>query len=131
MRACRDNFLHARNLREAAALHTQLARALACAPADGPLAPLAAALAAAGQALGSPQGIGLQKTLEPPGGLPSPPPPMVAHRLRRAIAAGWADQIARRVHSAEYVAARQGGDGATDTGGKRRAVRYRAQARAP
>ena len=32
-------------------------------------------------------------TLEPPGGLPSPPPPMVAHRLRRAVAAGWADQV--------------------------------------
>ena len=40
-------------------------------------------------------------------------------------------QIARRVHSAEYVAARQGSGGAADSGGKRRAVRYRAQARTP
>lgn len=93
VRACRDNSLHARNLREAAALHMQLTRALACAPADGPLAPLAAAVAAAGQALGDPHGSGVQGTLEPPGGLPSPLPPMVAHRLRRAIAAGWADQV--------------------------------------
>ncbi|KAK9834861.1 hypothetical protein WJX81_004510 [Elliptochloris bilobata] len=124
---CRDHYLHARNLCEAASLHTQLARALARAAADGPLAPVAAAMAAAAQALGNSQGSGINEILEPPGGLP-PPPAAVLQRLRRAIAAGWADQVARRVHSAEYLATRQGTVDAGEGSGKRRAVRYCAQA---
>jgi hypothetical protein len=38
-------------------------------------------------------------------GAPLPPPPAeVEGALRRALAAGWCDQVARRVRSAGYVA---------------------------
>lgn len=94
--AGRDNWLHARNLREAAALHAQLARALAGAAPDGPLALLAAAVAAArghrGGPAGGPGDPPAWECLAPAGGLP-PPPAAVAERLRRAVAAGWADQV--------------------------------------
>jgi ATP-dependent RNA helicase DHX37/DHR1 len=103
---CRRSFLHFKNLREAAALHRQLARALeaqaGAAPGNGAAAPPRLSAAA----------------LAPAGGLP-PPPPGVAEALRRALAAGWADQVARRVRSLDHIRA-QGGQGS-----RSRAVRYR------
>jgi ATP-dependent RNA helicase DHX37/DHR1 len=97
----RANFLHFRNLREAAALRRQLARVLGAAAAG--LAPAGAAAALA----------------VPPA---APPPRGALAPLARALAAGWADQVARRVRSAEHVA---GAGGAAAARGRGRAVRYR------
>jgi ATP-dependent RNA helicase DHX37/DHR1 len=97
----RANFLHFRNLREAAALRRQLARVLGAAAAGLAPAGAAAALAA------------------PPA---APPPRGALAPLARALAAGWADQVARRVRSAEHVA---GAGGAAAARGRGRAVRYR------
>ncbi|GLC69391.1 hypothetical protein PLESTF_000824800 [Pleodorina starrii] len=116
------HFLHARNLREAADLHRQLLRVLAmqqvgasplaaAAPAAAAAATLVEELAAAAKELAA--------SLALPGAVPPPPlaaaagagtdvssllPERVAVVLRRALAAGWADQVARRVRSAEYLA---------------------------
>ncbi|GBF90232.1 ATP-dependent RNA helicase [Raphidocelis subcapitata] len=109
---CRQSFLHARHLKEMSALRRQLMRTLqqqqqhrrTSDPAAAALqAQLAAAVAAAGDA---------------PGPLP-PPPAEVEGALRRALAAGWCDQIARRVRSAAYVARLM-----AEGGRKRHAVRY-------
>lgn len=97
---CRRHFLHFRNLREAAALHKQLARTLEAqqarqarqaqqaASGEGGPSPAPPALAAAGLAGGA--------------ALP-PPPPGVLEALRKALAAGWADQVARRIRSIDYL----------------------------
>jgi hypothetical protein len=69
-------------------LRQQLAQAVA---ADPSLQPLLEALQQQPQLL---SGAG-----------PLPPPsPAVCDVLRRALAVGWCDQVARRVRSAEYVA---------------------------
>ena len=85
---CRRNFLHFKNLREAAALHKQLARTLEAQQARQPAGAGVPALAAAGLAGGGP--------------LP-PPPPALQQALRQALAAGWADQVARRIRSIDYL----------------------------
>jgi ATP-dependent RNA helicase DHX37/DHR1 len=100
---CRRNFLHFRNLREAAALYKQLARTLevqqvgaarrAAAGSNGNDTPTAPAPAALVLTVGGLSG----------GGPLPPPPPAVLEVLRRALAAGWADQIARRIRSLEYI----------------------------
>ncbi len=87
---CRQQRLHARNLREAAALHRQLLRALAH----------------------SDLGIALQQSQQQL----AAPSQTVTLALRRGIAAGWADRIARRVRSAPELPR------------ERRAVRYQAHA---
>jgi hypothetical protein len=66
---CREHYLHAKNLREAAALHLQLLRQLA----GSPILP----------------GIALPKG---PAALDSPSQKVLL-LLQRAIAAGWADQV--------------------------------------
>ncbi|KAK9814452.1 hypothetical protein WJX72_006123 [[Myrmecia] bisecta] len=103
---CRDHFLHARNLREMAALRAQLARIVAqqlAATAGGPEAGLPSLKVDARE---------LAKAL-------APPPQKLVKQLQRAIAAGWADQVARRVRSTEHVAS------AAEKAGGKRAVRYR------
>jgi ATP-dependent RNA helicase DHX37/DHR1 len=99
---CRDNFLHARHLKEMSALRRQLMRTLqqqqvhrrTTDPAAAALqAQLAAAVAAAADA-------GAGDAAAP---LPAPGPE-VEGALRRALAAGWCDQVAKRVRSAGYVA---------------------------
>lgn len=90
---CRRNFLHFRNLREAAALHKQLARQLEAQGARqrGSSAAAPALALATGSAAG-----------------PLPPPaPAVMEQLRRALAAGWADQVARRIRSIDYLRAQE------------------------
>lgn len=125
---CKDNYLHARNLREAADLTRQLARCLAAAPTSRaaalpsasttssgkPAVNLAAELAAVA---GAAKGQALHKALaaRQGGRLPT----ALCDLLRRALAVGWADQVARRVRSAEHVKRQL----ATPTG-KRHAVRY-------
>lgn len=98
---CRRNFLHFRNLREAAALHKQLARTLEsqrarqarqAASSDGSAAAAPPSLAVAGLAGGA--------------ALP-PPPPGVLEALRKALAAGWADQVARRIRSIDYLRSKE------------------------
>ncbi len=72
---CREHFLAARSLKEAAALAAQLQRIVASQLQHaGPLA--AAAVAVAGKRLPM-----------------QPASPKVNLRLRRALAAGWADQV--------------------------------------
>lgn len=134
----RDNFLHGRNLREMADLHRQLARCLATAQTS-PL--FAAASAAADDAPsgsgsgGAPRAADLAALLAAAAGgraghgapllsavAASPAlPSRVAVALRRALAAGWSDQVARRVRSAEHVSKQQEQDAAR---GGRQAVRY-------
>ncbi|KAI8463435.1 MAG: P-loop containing nucleoside triphosphate hydrolase protein [Monoraphidium minutum] len=109
---CRDNYLAARQLKEMSALRRQLMGALKQQQHRAPRAAAAAALharlaAAAAAAAGGPSG-------------PLPPPPQeVEDALRRAVAAGWCDQVARRVRSAEYAARLS-----AEEGRKRHAVRY-------
>lgn len=64
-----------------------------------PLDPAAAALQARLSAAVSAAAAGLD-----PAAPLQPPPQEVEDALRRAVAAGWCDQVARRVRSAEYVA---------------------------
>ncbi|KAL4857499.1 ATP-dependent RNA helicase DEAH13 [Chlorella vulgaris] len=116
---CRSNFLHFRNLKEASALHKQLARMLQAQQAQRqqqqqqqqPPAPGAAPEAAR-------PGLALQGLDASSGGLP-PPPPLVLEALRRALAAGWADQVSRRIRSLDYL------KGQEREGRRSRAVRYR------
>jgi ATP-dependent RNA helicase DHX37/DHR1 len=114
---CRSNFLHFRNLKEASALHKQLARMLQAQQQQRqqqqqqPPAPGAAPEAA-------PPGLALQGLDASSGGLP-PPPPLVLEALRRALAAGWADQVSRRIRSLDYL------KGQEREGRRSRAVRYR------
>ena len=137
-------------------LHRQLARSLASVqlkqlratlrqqnPHKGELQPkgsgggdspseLASALVAAAAAAGGKDGGGsgeamLSAVSERP--LPSS---RVLGCLRRALAAGWADQVARRMRSAEWVSRMVAGAGAAggvggggeEEGGSRHAVRY-------
>lgn len=93
---CRDNFLHFRNLREAAALRKQLSK-----------------LIVTQQQV---KEVTFALSLTAP---PSPPPVVALEALRRALAAGWCDQVARRVRSVEHIKSR------TSDGKKGRAVRYR------
>ena len=95
---CRANHLLFKNLREAAALRKQLSRIVASQPSN------------------SEQFAALLHDAPP-----SPPPPAALEALRRAIAAGWGDQVSRRVRSLEYVR----GHANSATGKKGRAVRYR------
>jgi ATP-dependent RNA helicase DHX37/DHR1 len=90
---CRDNHLLFKNLREAAALRKQLSRIVAA-----------------------------QRSVTASATPPSAPPPQpVLDALRRAVAAGWGDHVARRVRSLEHVQ-----DHHHSTGKKsKRAVRYK------
>ncbi|KAG2499784.1 hypothetical protein HYH03_002081 [Edaphochlamys debaryana] len=140
------HFLHGRNLREAADLHRQLLRVLAmqqaastAAEADGDGGgggALAAELAEAARALAEGMALPTEaaaaaaaaggRRRKQPGGAAGPLtvatllPEKVATVLRRALAAGWADQVARRVRSVAYLA--QLGESRR----KRHAVRYEA-----
>jgi ATP-dependent RNA helicase DHX37/DHR1 len=90
---CRANHLHFRNLREASALRKQLARIVASQTATMPSLQTAAAAAAEKATLAAT----LQQT-------PASPPPLAAlQALRKALTAGWADHVARRVRSLDYV----------------------------
>ncbi|MEW5308530.1 MAG: hypothetical protein WDW38_000482 [Sanguina aurantia] len=128
---CRDNFMHARNLREMVELHKQLntvimrhpqnelqrqrqersgsssgsSRGGESPPPDGGLANQLAAVALS-------LGEGLMAASH------RPPSAAVQQCLRRAMAAGWADQVALRVRSSDYL------QKSTWGGGKRLAVRY-------
>lgn len=99
---CRESYLHGRNLREMSALHRQLARTLATSmlPAGAAAAHGQGVDAAAAAELAAAAAAAAEAAAE--GGL-APPSSAVQSVLRRAMAAGWADQVARRVRSAEYV----------------------------
>lgn len=117
---CAQHFLHARNLREAADLHRQLLRVLsssssstsgAAAGGDGRGPPKARQQPDAGFGAAS-GGLGGEladeaRRLGGAGGMLAAvreaPSERVLALLRRAIAAGWADQVARRVRTAEYL----------------------------
>ncbi|EIE25583.1 P-loop containing nucleoside triphosphate hydrolase protein [Coccomyxa subellipsoidea C-169] len=100
---CRDTYLHSRNLREACALHRQLVHLLQ----------------QMGDKIGAfCAGTAMQDLLRSADTLDKPSP-TVLMQLQRAIAAGWADQISRRVHSIEYVQ-----EHSTSNKGRGRAVRY-------
>lgn len=77
---CRQNYLHARNLREMAALHAQLNRAVMQRPPDQQ----------EGLRGRAPHSKGLSE--EDAKGLPAASA-FVVQELRRALAAGWADQV--------------------------------------
>jgi len=95
---CRNNHLLFKNLREAAALRKQLSRIVA--------------------AQRSPTVSKINSTSS----LPSATPPReILEALRRAVAAGWGDHVARRVRSLEHV---QGHHHSTGKSNKR-AVRYK------
>ncbi|KAK9844506.1 hypothetical protein WJX74_003358 [Apatococcus lobatus] len=114
---CRDNFLHARNLREMGAARRQLARILslnlASAAGRKSIAGQRSSAVAAHDALK--QAVG--------GTVTKDPSKSVLECLRRAIAAGWADQVARRVH-ATFIKPKSGTE--DDEGRSSRAIRYRA-----
>ncbi|GMH43272.1 hypothetical protein BSKO_11194 [Bryopsis sp. KO-2023] len=76
---CKRNFLHGRNLREMAALHLQLVSTLRRQKIPGVC-----------DVLGEGTGLAL-------------PDSGVLRKLRRVIAAGWCDRVARRVRSIEYL----------------------------
>ena len=80
MRNRRQNYLHARNLREMAALHAQLNRAVLQQPPDQQ----------EGLKGSAPKGKALSE--EDAKGLPAPSA-FVVRQLRIALAAGWADQV--------------------------------------
>lgn len=98
---CRRNFLHFRNLREAAALHKQLARQLEAQGARQRSGPTSSSTSAAAAAPALALGAGGA------GGPLPPPAPAVMEQLRRALAAGWADQVARRIRSIDYLRAQE------------------------
>lgn len=103
---CRRHHLHFRNLREAAALRKQLARTIHQ-QHDQKDGIFASAVMVSDNLMAVPA---------------SPPPVAVLEALRRAMAAGWADQVARRVRSLEYV---KGQIDSVHGKKKSRAVRYR------
>ncbi|GAB4819939.1 hypothetical protein N2152v2_006985 [Parachlorella kessleri] len=114
---CSRNHLHFRNLREAAALHKQLAHTLlqqqqqqAQQQQGQQQQPLQRLLAGCGPLLLG--AVGDQKAQLSA---------LTVEALRRALAAGWADQVAKRVRALEYLQSQAAG------GGRRghRAVRYR------
>jgi ATP-dependent RNA helicase DHX37/DHR1 len=117
---CTADALHARTLREMSDLRAQLARLLARhAPALCSAAAEAAAEAGSADDAGSlaRPDVAERVAVALAGGAPSPAPlPGGAERaLRRALAAGWADRVARRVKPREQL-----------SGAPSRAVRYRA-----
>ncbi|DBA75145.1 hypothetical protein WJX77_004936 [Trebouxia sp. C0004] len=101
---CRQHHLHARNLREVSALFAQLVRAVLQHPPQQ-------------QGLKGSRPMGAAFSAGDAEGLPAPSP-FIVQELRKALAAGWADQVARRVRAQEQVSE---GEHAS---GKRRAVRY-------
>ncbi|DBB17318.1 TPA: hypothetical protein ACH3X3_014362 [Trebouxia sp. C0006] len=102
---CRQHHLHARNLREMSALFAQLARAVLQHPPHQQ------------QGLKGSRPMGAALSAGDAEGLPAPSP-FIVKELRKALAAGWADQVARRVRAQEQVSEGE------HTSGKRRAVRY-------
>lgn len=102
---CRQHHLHARNLREMSALFAQLARAVLQHPPHQQ------------QGLKGSRAMGAAFSASDAEGLPAPTP-FIVQELRKALAAGWADQVARRVRAHEQVSEGE------HTSGKRRAVRY-------
>ena len=80
----RDNFMVAKSLREATALHRQLRRAVAGVPPEtDPALPLAQLALALARSAGGGEAASLLRD----------PPRAVQSRLQRAVAAGWADQV--------------------------------------
>ncbi len=95
---CRENFLHARNLREMAAARRQLARimSLSLASAAGHKSIAGQpSTSSAGQASSALSGkdAALRRVVE--GSVAKDPGKSVMECLRRAIAAGWADQVSQ------------------------------------
>lgn len=84
---CRDNFLHARNLREMGAARRQLARILSL-----NLASAAGRKSIAGQRSSAMLGQDALKQAAS-GSVSKDPSKSVLECLRRAVAAGWADQV--------------------------------------
>jgi ATP-dependent RNA helicase DHX37/DHR1 len=106
---CASARLQARGLREMSQLRRQLARTLQMQVAPSAGSALAARLQAEAAAAAGESGA-----LRPPSSA-------VQALLRRAMAAGWADQVARRVRTAEHVR-----KALAEPGGRRHAVRYAA-----
>ncbi len=144
---CREHFLHQRHLQEASELHKQLKRVLQSPAAvtlfvsdeksesgkgEDYAQRLTQALKAAARDVGvCVGGIGGGKDsngLKPGlGGKAAPsaawlPPRAALDVLRRAVAVGWADCVARRARTADQVAAQHAR--AAASGGKRHAIRY-------
>ncbi|CAG9465679.1 unnamed protein product [Pedinophyceae sp. YPF-701] len=116
-RWCKEHFMHGRNLREAAALHRQLARSLT---ASGGFVRRVGGSGAAAQAWAD--AARRVAAAAASATVAEPPAAWVEGRLRRAIAAGWADRTGRRVRTAEYLARMQ--DAAAEAAGRLKAVRY-------
>ncbi|GLI67102.1 hypothetical protein VaNZ11_011307, partial [Volvox africanus] len=125
------HFLHSKNLREAADLHRQLLRVLAMQQVGAAAAAAATSSTAAGGALAEELAAAAKELaaslalpVAAPGtsaiaaGVATLVPERVAVVLRRALAAGWADQVAKRARSSEYLAQLE------ESRRKRHAVRY-------
>jgi ATP-dependent RNA helicase DHX37/DHR1 len=136
---CAEHALHHRPLKEAADLHRQLLRVFATLAAQhqeaaqggggagglplvkgGPLAVHLCSVAAADQGQALLDEVQQLDTSSSSGRLPT----LVSDCLKRAMAVGWADQVARRVRSAEALARLRAKAEGAPGGGKRHAVRY-------
>lgn len=118
----RTNFLVAKNLREMSDLHKQLRRIVGSLKPDRIRESMRGRdLEAAGPILRAMRAVATGEfgALGPLTGRPSE---AVETKLRRALAAGWADHVARRIKSAEFVATLQAK--AEEEGKKLRAIRY-------
>ncbi|CAD7700877.1 unnamed protein product [Ostreobium quekettii] len=89
---CRRNFMHSRTLHEMAALHRQLMRDLLRQRLPGSEGLMGDAVGGTGLTNLMAKGIGLK---DPAG--------RILICLKKAIAAGWCDRVARRVRSVEYL----------------------------
>lgn len=86
---CRENFLHFKNLREAASLRRQLARLISASQSSS---------SSIGQRIE--ERVRAEDVSSPPSW---PIRPHVFEALRRALTAGWADHVARRVRSIAHI----------------------------
>jgi ATP-dependent RNA helicase DHX37/DHR1 len=146
---CSEHALHHRPLKEAADLHRQLLRVFAALAAQhqqeaqghpakgsgatglplvkgGPLAVSLCSVAASDQGQALLEAVQQLDTAGSRGRLPT----LVSDCLKRAMAVGWADQVARRVRSAEALARLRAKAEGAHGGGKRHAVRYMSAAMA-
>ena len=103
-RWCAANGLHAKNLREASSLRKQLGATLArlaCSSSSSASSSLSSSSAPLSPLLGLPPAA-----LDPAALVSAPtrrPSGSTRVALLKAVAAGWADQVARRVHSLERI----------------------------
>ena len=130
-RWCAANGLHAKNLREASSLRKQLGATLArlaCSSSSSASSSLSSSSAPLSPLLGLPPAA-----LDPAALVSAPtrrPSGSTRVALLKAVAAGWADQVARRVHSLERIEASNNSNSRSSSSGVGRAVRYQPAAAA-